>query len=140
MPTFTIQTCEGSLSHGEIDRLRNLRVLVVEDETLVSMELVDALERADAFVVGPASCVEEALQLVRTRRVDAAILDVELQGEPIYPAADLMTAKGVPFVFTTGHDAEILPDRFAQIPISAKPAPAIDTLSALAGLIDESRA
>jgi DNA-binding NarL/FixJ family response regulator len=128
------------MENGDIDTLRNVRVLVVEDETLVSMELVEALEGADAFVVGPASCVEDALDLIRIRQVDAAILDVELQGKPIYSAADMLTVRGVPFLFTTGHDAEILPDRFARVPISAKPAPAKNVLSKLAGVIDGSRA
>jgi DNA-binding NarL/FixJ family response regulator len=140
MATFAIQPFEAASANDEIDTLRNLCVLVAEDETLVSMEIVEALEGADAFAVGPASCLEGALDLIHTRRVDAAILDVELQGKSIYPAADLLTARGVPFVFTTGHDAETLPERFAQVPISAKPAPAVDALSALAGLIGGGRA
>lgn len=117
--------------------LRNVSVLVVEDEPLVSMALVDELERADAFVVGPAASVETAVELARTRRLGGAILDIEVQGERIYPAADLLMARRVPFIFATGVDIEILPERFAAVPNSAKPSPAIEVLALLARRISE---
>ena len=115
--------------------LRNLRILVVEDEPLVSMELVDALEEADSFVVGPARSVQEAIDLAHTRNLDAAVLDIELRGEPIYPAADLLIARGVPFIFTTGHDLDVIPTRFGDIPFVSKPTPADEVLLALANRI-----
>jgi DNA-binding NarL/FixJ family response regulator len=121
------------MSQINLGVLRGKRVLVVEDEPLVSMALVDELELAEAMVVGPAASLEAALDLIENSPVDAAILDVELQQKLIYPAADLLSARGVPFILTTGHDAEVLPKKYAEVPCSGKPAPVIEVLQLLAG-------
>jgi DNA-binding NarL/FixJ family response regulator len=117
--------------------LRGLHVLVVEDEPLLSMALIDELEPVGAIVVGPAASVEGALDLLATTPVDAAILDFELQGKFVHPVADLLVERDVPFILTTGHDAEMLPERYALLPNSAKPALATDVLAALAARIAE---
>jgi len=116
-----------------IDRgvLRNCHVLVVEDEPLVAMALVDDLEHADAFVVGPASSIDQAIKLINSRHLDAAILDLDLQGQLACVVADLLMARGVPFIITTGHDMEVFPPRFAHIPNCPKPALAGDVVAAL---------
>ncbi len=124
------------MSQFDLGVLRGKRVLVVEDEPLVSMALVDELEEAGAVVVGPAASLEGALDLIEGAAIDAAILDVELQQKLIYPAADLLAARGVPFVLTTGHDAEVLPKKYANVPRSGKPAPVIEVLQLLAGRLD----
>jgi DNA-binding response OmpR family regulator len=118
--------------------LRGLRVLLVEDEPLVSMALADELEQVGAIVVGPAASVESALDLIASEQVDAAILDVELQRKLVYPVADLLLDRGVPFILTTGHDAQALPERYADVLNSAKPTPATEVLATLATRLSES--
>ncbi len=119
--------------------LRGQHVLVVEDQPLLSMALIDELEHAGAIVVGPAASVEGAMDLVANTRVDAAILDVELEQKLIYPVADVLIERAVPFILTTGHDAEVLPSRYADVPNCAKPAPPIEALLLLAFHIAERR-
>src|SRR6516164_2815923 len=85
------------------------RVLVVEDEYLVAMDMSAYLEAAGAHVVGPASNVNAALEVLERTELDGAILDVNLRGEMAYPIADALTARGIPFVFTTGYDARTVP-------------------------------
>ncbi len=97
------------------------RVLVVEDEYLVAMDMSAYLEAAGAHVVGPASNVNAALEAVAHAELDGAVLDVNLRGEMAYPVADALTARGIPFVFTTGYDAHAVPARFARVKRCEKP-------------------
>jgi DNA-binding response OmpR family regulator len=84
------------------------RVLVAEDEAIVAMLVEDELLEAGAEVVGPASSVGDALQLIgaaaRDGGLSAAVLDIDLEGEAVKPVADTLTALGVPFLFATGYD------------------------------------
>ena len=102
-------------------RLAAKRVLVVEDEYLVAMDMSAYLEAAGAHVVGPASNVTAALDALERTELDGAILDVNLRGEMAYPVADALAARGIPFVFTTGYDARMLPARFADVKRCEKP-------------------
>jgi CheY-like chemotaxis protein len=83
--------------------LTNLKVLVVEDEALVSMLVEDMLGDLGCVVVGPAAEIEEALKLANDAEIDAALLDVNLGGRPIFPVADALKARGVPFAFASGY-------------------------------------
>jgi CheY-like chemotaxis protein len=85
--------------------LAGRRVLLVEDELLVAMEMEEALRGLGCEVLGPAATVEEALRLaqVDAGRIDAAVLDVNLAGRPSFPVADLLAGRGVPVVFATGY-------------------------------------
>ena len=87
--------------------LRDKRVLVVEDEALVAMLVEDGLLDLGAKVVGPAATVDEALRLIEGVAHDgglsAAVLDIDLAGEPVRPVADRLAALGVPFLFATGY-------------------------------------
>ena len=75
-----------------------------------------------ASVIGPAATVDDALRLVAaTDRLDAAVLDVNLRGAMVYPVADALTARGVPFVFATGYDSTVIPPRFSGVKRCAKP-------------------
>ena len=89
--------------------LEGKRVLVVEDEALVSMLIEDELLDAGAEVVGPAPRIEDALRLLERSeadgRIDAAVLDISLDGKHVSPVADRLAALGVPFVFATGYGA-----------------------------------
>ena len=83
--------------------LQGLRVLVVEDEMMVSMLIEDMLTDLGCTVVGPASRLDEAIELVGRTELDCAVLDVNLGGQPIFPLADILRAKGAPFAFATGY-------------------------------------
>ena len=100
------------------------RVLVVEDEFLIALEITEALERAGYEVIGPVATAGEAERLAREEILDAAVLDVELQGETVFAAADLLMRQGVPFVILSGYGAEDLPVRFRGRPGLGKPCPA----------------
>ncbi len=97
------------------------RVLLVEDEALVAMMMRDILLELGLSVAGPFCTPAEAVAAARDDGVDAAILDVNLGGELIYPVADALAARGVPFVFVTGYGAESIDGRFAHVPILQKP-------------------
>jgi CheY-like chemotaxis protein len=87
--------------------LEGKRILVVEDEVLVSMLLEDELRDAGATVLGPAPSVGDALRLAEAAAADgglsAAVLDINLEGQRVWPVADRLAALGVPFLFATGY-------------------------------------
>ena len=82
--------------------LSGRRILVVEDEYLIAIEMERWLQEAGAEVAGPVSDTERALALIETEALDAAVLDVHLNGEPAYVVADRLTERGVPYLFATG--------------------------------------
>ena len=89
------------------DKLAGLRVLVVEDEALVSFQIEDILEELGCVLAGSAARVGEALALAGGPGVEAAILDVNLAGEEAYPVAEALDRASVPFGFATGYGARI---------------------------------
>lgn len=95
----------GDAAASVIGQLAGRRVLVVEDEPLVAMEMEEALHGIGCEVVGPAGTVEEALRLAQAEagQLDAAVLDVNLNGRPSFPIADLLASRDVPVVFATGY-------------------------------------
>lgn len=102
--------------------LDSYRILVVEDEFLLADDLCFDLERAGAMVIGPFGHMASAMGCANAgTRIDAAVLDINVAGEEVYPLADLLTARAVPIIFATGHTRESLPERFAMTPICHKP-------------------
>jgi CheY-like chemotaxis protein len=97
------------------------KIMVVEDEALVAMALRDSLDELGFSVVGPFSRISEAMIALRNTHIDAAVLDVNLGGELVYPLADVLTADHVPFVFITGYGPDEIERRYASIPILQKP-------------------
>ena len=83
--------------------LNGLRVLVVEDEALVAMEIEAVVADLGCAVVGPVANLRDALRLIEEQDLDGALIDINLQGEHAYPAAEALLARGVPFVFLTGY-------------------------------------
>ena len=102
-------------------QLEGLRVFVVEDEFLLSLALEDDLVTAGCSVVGPFSTLASAIEASRREPFDLAILDVNLHGEAIFPLADELRERGVPFVLLTGYGAADLPQRFTASPRLSKP-------------------
>jgi PAS domain S-box-containing protein len=97
------------------------RVLLVEDEALVAMMIQECLSESGHSVIGPISRASDALQAAKDVEYDAAILDINLGDGMAYPVADIVAARGVPFVFVTGYEADTVDDRFSNVPILQKP-------------------
>ena len=97
------------------------RVLVVEDEPLVAMNLSTSLAELGFHVVGPYSTLAKAAAAAAEMEVDAALLDVNLSGKVVYPVADILASKNVPFAFITGYGTAALPDKYANAPVLQKP-------------------
>ena len=102
--------------------LRDRRILVVEDEYLVAMSLAEALQDAGSIVLGPVPSVDKAIEQIESEpHIDGAVVDVNLGGLLAYPVADLLIAKRIPFVFTSGYEDNLLRDRYSQVKNCAKP-------------------
>ncbi|MEQ5788997.1 response regulator [Erythrobacter sp. NFXS35] len=117
--------------------LQGCRVLVVEDEFLLADELRGELEQAGAEVVGPIGHLAGAMALASAQSgIDAAVLDLNLGGDEVFPLADLLTARGVPLIFSTGYDPVSLPVRFADVQACVKPVSLSQVIAALQGVMD----
>ena len=105
--------------------LKDKRILVVEDEALVSMLVEDELRDAGATVLGPAVCVDQALRLIGMAVADggisAAVLDINLDGQRVGPVADRLAALGVPFLFATGYGETCDTRGHGAAPVLSKP-------------------
>lgn len=111
-----------------------LRVLVVEDEALVAMLVEDMLADLGCVVIGPIAELDEALKVVADTEVDCAVLDVNLAGRPIFPVADALKAKGVPFAFASGYGEAGVRDDHRGAPVLQKPFREADLARALGEL------
>lgn len=98
------------------------KVLVIEDELLVAMGLEDTLSALGCVVVGPVTTLEDAIALSPTVEADAAIVDVNMRGQEIFPAARILAARGVPLIFCSGSvSCGPLPDGFSDVMQLPKP-------------------
>ena len=97
------------------------RILVVEDELMIRMLLEDMLGELGYTVAAEAGRIEEALEAAKSADFDVAILDVNLNGQPISPVADALVARGMPFVFATGYGERGLPEPYRDRPTLKKP-------------------
>jgi len=111
------------------------RVLVVEDEMMVSWLLEDMLAELGCLVVGPAARVDKALAMIGAEAIDVAVLDVNLNGEMSYPIADALTAHCVPFVFVTGYDKDRMLEGYRNCPVLQKPFHRVELTDMLAKLL-----
>jgi len=100
---------------------RRVRVLLVEDEVLVGIMMQDLLRELGCKVVGPFAGAQEANAALREGGVDVAILDINLGRELVYPLADILVRRKVPFFFVTGYAAETVDARFGSVPVLEKP-------------------
>jgi DNA-binding response OmpR family regulator len=101
--------------------LAGLRVMVVEDELLVAMLIEDALADENCVLVGPFSSVGDALEAARREPLDLAVLDVNLRGEKVYPVAEALTRRGVPFLLLSGYGKDAAPAEHPEWPACSKP-------------------
>ena len=111
------------MTHGTSDDkdLNGLRILIVEDEAAISLLLEDMLLDFGCEVVGPAGRLAAALDLASSETLDLAILDVNVAGEPIYPVAEALVERKVPFVFSTGYGSAGIKDAYRDRPVLQKP-------------------
>jgi len=96
-----------------------LRVLLVEDEIMIALLVEEILVEFGHTVVGPASRIDRALELVASEAIDVAILDVNIDGKEVYPVAEALAARVIPFMFVSGYGT--LPERFRDRPRLTKP-------------------
>ena len=108
-------------SEPQQGKTARLRVLVVEDESLVAMFLEDVLEDLGHQMVGPYSRVDAALAAAQAEDFDVAILDVNVNGQAIFPVAEAIAARGIPFIFSTGYGQKSLPEEYRSRPTLDKP-------------------
>ena len=111
------------------------RILVVEDEYLIRMLLEDMLTDLGHEVAGAVGTIKEASGLAETGDFDAAILDVNLDGQEIFPVADILAKRAKPFIFVSGYGESTLPDAYRGRPALQKPFQAAQLETALTGLL-----
>lgn len=119
-----------------MERLTGRRILILEDEYFIAADLKQALETVGAETVGPVGSVEAALRMVVSEKIDAALIDVNLDGAESYPLVDALVGQSVPFLFLTGYDDWALPERYRAYPRLSKPSPVDAVVDALSKLID----
>ncbi len=102
-------------------RLPGQRILVVEDDMMIALHVEKALQDMGCVVIGPVGKLDVALELARSERLDAAILDVTIRGGRTFPVAEQLMSRGVPFVFASGYGDWALPDAFRNQPRLTKP-------------------
>jgi len=101
--------------------LAGLRILIVEDEAMIALLIQDVLEEIGSVIVGPASRIPAALDLIAAEAVDLAVLDLNLAGQPVYPVAEVLADRGIPFVFITGYGQASIDERWRDRPSLPKP-------------------
>jgi len=119
--------------------LRGWRILVVEDEYLLADDISRALIDAGAEVLGPVASARDAEAIIAAEsRIDAAVLDINLRDGAVFPAADALASREIPFAFATGYEEWSLPGRFQGRPLVEKPFKASQITSLLAPMTPQS--
>lgn len=102
--------------------LMGRRILLVEDEILIALDTQDELTQAGCMVLGPATRLDSAVALAESERLDAAVLDVNLDGTYVWPLTELLAARRVPYILLTGFGAALeLPEHCRTAPRLDKP-------------------
>ena len=135
-----LSVAEGAQSSGAVAgvmvELDGWHILVVEDSPLVAEVITAVLKESGCAVVGPVARLEPALGLAREAVLDAALLDLNLDGELSTPVAAELSARNIPFMFLTGYEAETLPTEYRARPRLTKPFHAEELIEALAKLMN----
>jgi signal transduction histidine kinase/CheY-like chemotaxis protein len=130
---------DAGVSPKRAAKLAGLRVLVIEDESLIALDLVDRLEGAGAEVAPPVSTAQESLQVIEDGKFDCALLDANLHGHPVTDIAAALTRRKIPFAFITGYGRAGLPDSFKQAPVLSKPVSDEQLFAAIIGIVSRPR-
>ena len=98
------------------------RVFIVEDEFLIAMSIEDVVQELGYEVIGPVARFDDALRVAKTAEIDVAILDVSLdRGQLVFPVAEVLRTRSIPFAFLTAYGREILDSHFRDRRIIEKP-------------------
>jgi CheY-like chemotaxis protein len=108
-----------------------LRVMIVEDEAAVALLIEDMLLELGCDIAASAAHIARACELAREVECDLAVLDVNLNGSPVFPVARILNERKIPFLFSTGYGPSGLPDEFAGRPVLSKPFPIEDLRQAM---------
>jgi CheY-like chemotaxis protein len=108
----------GEMGSGD---LAGMRILVAEDEFFIALVVEETLQSLGCTVLGPFADLAQATEAATREPVDAAVLDINLGGEMVYPLAEHLHRHGIPFVFTTGYAVADLPERFRVFNCLRKP-------------------
>lgn len=106
---------------GSQSLLKGTRVLIIEDEPLVTLDIEMHLTGAGCGVVGPAPSIDRAIRLIEMGEFDFALVDANLHGEQVEPVAEMLVERDIPFCFATGYGRDGLPEKFRAYPVLAKP-------------------
>ena len=104
-----------------VEAMAARKVFVVEDEMMIALMIEDVLRGLGCEIVGPVSRLESALQIAKEARFDAAILDITIRGGEVYPVADVLIERDIPFMFASGYGDWALPEAFRGLPRLPKP-------------------
>jgi CheY-like chemotaxis protein len=116
-------------------QVRGAKILVVEDQYLIADEVCRLLKDWGVRIVGPASTIEAALDFLAHDRIDAAILDINMRGQKVYPAAEELRRQGIPFLFLSAYDSQAVRADFRDCVFLEKPFSEGRLCSALQSLI-----
>jgi CheY-like chemotaxis protein len=112
---------QTSATEGEVDGVKSASIFLVEDEALIRLMLADMMGELGHVVVAEASNVEIAQRLAETADFDLAILDINVAGSAIWPIAETIERRGLPFLFMSGYGSDSLPEAFRDRPVLNKP-------------------
>ena len=101
--------------------LPGLRVLVVEDEGAVAFMIEDILQNLGCEIVASVARLGDAQEIAATAAIDIALLDVNLFGRPVFPVAEVLRQRRIPFIFSTGYGMSGLPREYSSHPVLGKP-------------------
>jgi DNA-binding response OmpR family regulator len=104
----------SAIATGEPGLLAGLRVLVVEDDYFIADEICTTLRNSGAEVLGPASDIEQGLDMVKRHHIDCAVLDINLHGRLAFNLASELQQRGTPSIFATGYDSSVVPGSFSS--------------------------
>jgi DNA-binding LytR/AlgR family response regulator len=122
----------------EIAAIKNSKILIVEDEFFLADDLTRALRGAGAIIVGPTRTVDQTIKVLQDgTAIDAALVDINLRGELSFDVADILIEKKIPFIFVTGYDNGVMPERFQHVVRHEKPMDASVVVRHLADVIDQ---
>ena len=131
----TAAASTASMAAGD-ENVDAIRVLIVEDEAMVAFDIENGVLDLGWQPVGPVSRVKDAIELAQSEQLDAAMLDVNVAGELIWPVANALQARGIPFMFLTGYDqTDLLGAKFAGVPVIGKPFTIPQALAVLKTLV-----
>lgn len=117
----------------ETTDLARRRILVVEDEAMLALDIIDQVEQHNGVVIGPVASLQAGLRALDEHKPDACILNIRLGPDMVYALADRLLDAKIPFIFASGEQRADIPSRFIGVPLHGKP---VDMVKAAVGLIN----